>query len=54
MVDVHIAELNGRPFRMGILGQFADLRLRQDGDIYAAKRRHFVLYKLQSIVAHQA
>lgn len=53
MIVVHIVELNARSFRMGILGQFADLRLREDGDMYATKGRHLVLHKLLSTVAHQ-
>lgn len=47
------AELNGGPIRMGVLRQLADLRLCEDGDVYAAKGRHLVLHQRLSILAHR-
>lgn len=53
MVVIRRAELNGRTIRVGVLRQLADLRLCEDADVDATKRRHLVLQQRLSTAAHQ-
>lgn len=45
MVVIAGSKLDERPIRMGILGKLADLRLCENGDVYATKRRHLELHQ---------
>lgn len=53
MVVIWGGELNGGPIRMGVFRQLSNLRLCEDGNVYAAKRRHLVLHQRLSTVFHQ-